>query len=141
MSWLKRLFIWFRDLNQRKNSNRPATRNCKIEEPPVVYSCIAVVTTPPKGNQLDRQTVYCVVNRQRMKWSMMSCPCGCGDSITLSLQAIHKPHWSLSQTESLRPTLYPSVWRDVGCFSHFWVRDGRVFWCADTGFPPVRSRF
>lgn len=141
MSWLKRLLIWFRDLNQRKNSDRPATRNRILEEPPVVYARIAVVTRPPKGNQLDRQTIYCVVNRQRMKWSMMFCPCGCGNSITLSLQAIHKPHWSLSQTESFRPTLYPSVWRDVGCFSHFWVRDGRVFWCADTGYPPVTSKF
>lgn len=141
MSWLKRLFIWFRYLTQPKNRDQSATRHRTLHEPPVFYSRIKVVATPPKLNQLERQTVYCVGNRQRIKWSMMTCPCGCGDSITLSLQAIHKPHWSLSETESLRPTLYPSIWRDVGCLSHFWVRDGRVFWCANTGSYPVTSKF
>jgi hypothetical protein len=29
-----------------------------------------------------------------------------------------------------RPTLRPSVWLRTGCRSHFWIRDGRVEWCA-----------
>ncbi|MDM9644782.1 DUF6527 family protein [Rhizobium sp. S163] len=28
-----------------------------------------------------------------------------------------------------RPTLHPSVWRNSGCRSHFWVRRGRIAWC------------
>ncbi|WP_368356434.1 DUF6527 family protein [Acidithiobacillus ferruginosus] len=70
------------------------------------------------------------------KWALFKCPCRCGDVVTLSLQPVHRPHWRLTRTLTGRPTLYPSVWRDKGCLSHFWLRDGRVSWCADTGSSP-----
>ncbi|WP_414144281.1 DUF6527 family protein [Burkholderia territorii] len=59
---------------------------------------------------------------------MFRCPCPCSETITLSLQKVHKPHWNLQATIDGRGTLYPSVWRTQGCRSHFWIRDGRVYW-------------
>lgn len=63
------------------------------------------------------------------EWSVgMVCPCGCGDKIELMLLPGVKPRWNLTIDRQGRPTLHPSVWRSVGCKSHFWLRDGRVMW-------------
>ncbi|WP_318030080.1 DUF6527 family protein [Rhizobium ruizarguesonis] len=59
----------------------------------------------------------------------MRCPCGCGDTIELLVAAETKPRWDVTIDEVRRPTLHPSVWRQKGCRSHFWIRRGRVHWC------------
>ena len=58
---------------------------------------------------------------------LMMCPCGCQEVIELSLSRASKASWSLT-TQCGRPTLHPSVWRNTGCRSHFWLRNGRVDW-------------
>lgn len=61
-------------------------------------------------------------------WAVaMSCPCGCGEIVELSLSKVSKPHWTLRLDQG-KPTLSPSVWRNIGCKSHFWVRRGQVDW-------------
>lgn len=63
-------------------------------------------------------------------WSVgLLCPCGCGDTIELMLIREAKPRWDLRADAKNLPTLHPSVWRNTGCRSHFWLRDGRVTWC------------
>lgn len=63
-------------------------------------------------------------------WSVgMLCPCGCGDTIELMVLPSAKPRWSVQVDEAGTPTLQPSVWRQNGCRSHFWVRRGRIHWC------------
>jgi hypothetical protein len=57
------------------------------------------------------------------------CPCGCGSAIELLLIREAAPRWDLSTDASGLPTLRPSVWRRMGCRSHFWVRAGRIDWC------------
>lgn len=59
------------------------------------------------------------------------CPCGCGERIELALLPEVKPHWKLKSDSPKAPTLHPSVWRKVGCKSHFWVRQGKVQWCKE----------
>lgn len=56
------------------------------------------------------------------------CPCGCGALIELLVVEGARPRWDVLIQRN-RPTLKPSVWRNVGCRSHFWVRDGRIIWC------------
>ncbi|MFD1874521.1 DUF6527 family protein [Hymenobacter bucti] len=58
------------------------------------------------------------------------CPCNCGQFIELSLLPTTKPRWKLAvhaneDTVSLRP----SVWRTVGCRSHFFLTNGLIKWC------------
>ncbi|MGK2742260.1 DUF6527 family protein [Tepidicaulis sp. LMO-SS28] len=59
----------------------------------------------------------------------MRCPCGCGDTIVLQLIPEARPRWDLFQNDQGHPTLRPSVDRNAGCESHFWVRNGKITWC------------
>ena len=68
----------------------------------------------------------------------MHCPCGCGAVLELMLVPEVRPHWRLSVDRQGRPTLFPSVWRDLGCGSHFWLRAGRVVWCSPKSFSQLR---
>lgn len=63
-------------------------------------------------------------------WSVgMRCPCGCGDTIELMILDEARPRWDIEVDSKRRPTLRPSVWRQTGCRSHFWVRRGQIIWC------------
>ncbi|WP_245512289.1 DUF6527 family protein [Rhizobium leguminosarum] len=63
-------------------------------------------------------------------WSVgMRCPCGFGDTIELLVAAEAKPRWDVTIDEAHRPTIHPSVRRQKGCRTHFWIRRRRVHWC------------
>lgn len=63
-------------------------------------------------------------------WSAaMVCPCGCGETIHISLLLNDPPSWTLSSDRYGLPTLTPSVWRTKGCRSHFFLRQGTIVWC------------
>jgi len=57
----------------------------------------------------------------------MLCPCGCGDTITLNLIGSH-PVWCTVTGQSGMVSLHPSIHRQTGCRSHYWIRDGIVSW-------------
>lgn len=57
------------------------------------------------------------------------CPCGCRRIIELLVVPEAKPRWDITCDVDGHPSLYPSVWLQTGCRSHFWLRNGRVFWC------------
>jgi hypothetical protein len=103
----------------------------------VAFASITFIDKPPGNHEVQGGKLYCVLAGDKPKWSLFLCPCGCRSVVTLSLQQVHWPRWRLSKTPGGRPTLYPSVWRDTGCLSHFWLRDGRVAWCCDTGTHPA----
>ncbi|WP_425478052.1 DUF6527 family protein [Novilysobacter spongiicola] len=76
---------------------------------------------------IEKKTLVRMMD-EGMEWSAaMLCPCGCGEVIELTLSRDVKPRWDLRGSRR-KPTLHPSVWRNVGCRSHFWVRGGRVIW-------------
>ncbi len=64
------------------------------------------------------------------KWAaVFLCPCGCQKPVWLNLLRGHRPRWSISVTTKGVPTVSPSVNRQVGCRSHFFLRSGRIVWC------------
>ena len=132
MPIIDRLICWFRGLIEPVPSDSPEAKGIL---PPVTFPQITHVEKPPRNEKVQKSVLYFVAPGRRPKWVLFQCPCGCQSIITLSLQRVHRPHWSLISTAANRPTLNPSVWRDVGCLSHFWIKDGRVFWCQDTGAP------
>lgn len=123
--------LWAGELDSRFNG-RPL--------PPIRYPKVNIVQRPPRDHEIDAGAVTIVAPVRHPKWAMFLCPCGCQTVITLSLQTAKRPHWIFTKSRTSRPTLEPSIWRDIGCFSHFFLQDGRVYWCNDTGVSPDEVR-
>ena len=68
-----------------------------------------------------------IVERGRPRSLVMRCPDGCGQILAVNLDGRAGKAWELDLREG--PTLYPSVWREGGCGSHFIVWRGRILWC------------
>ncbi len=81
-------------------------------------------------------TVY-VLGEKQYLWSVaLLCPCGCGEALHMSLHDDSRPRWRIRDHRDGTVTLFPSVWRTVGCRSHFFLRRGRVEWCSTWDFEP-----
>lgn len=98
---------------------------------------VVTLEKPIANSELKAGALYVIAPKGISKWVSFVCPCRCGQVIALSLQIAHKPHWQLSFGEEGEATLWPSIWRDIGCFSHFWIEQGRIIWCRDSGEPPT----
>jgi hypothetical protein len=61
-----------------------------------------------------------LVERGRPRWLVFACPCGCGEELPVNLDERAGPAWRLYRSRR-GTSLYPSVWRDTGCESHFIV--------------------
>ena len=68
-----------------------------------------------------------LVKRGRPRSVSMLCPCGCGDQIIVNLDNRIGPAWILYNKLN-KYSLYPSVWRESGCESHFILWDNKVLW-------------
>jgi hypothetical protein len=62
-----------------------------------------------------------LVERGRPRWLIISCPCGCGDEVPLNLDQRVGPAWRIYVDGKRGVSLFPSVWRESGCQSHFVV--------------------
>ncbi|WP_410504650.1 DUF6527 family protein [Maribacter sp. ACAM166] len=60
-------------------------------------------------------------------YALLKCPCGCGDNIMLNLMTDSKPCWEVKLINK-HPSVFPSIWRTKNCKSHFWVKEGKIFW-------------
>jgi hypothetical protein len=77
--------------------------------------------------KLKRAGDAVVIVRGRPRWFIMRCPCGCDENLTVNLDAQAGPAWRLYTNDKSGITLYPSVWRDTGCGSHFIIWRSKVF--------------
>ena len=59
---------------------------------------------------------------------LIRCPDGCGETLVVNLDKRAGKAWRLDLRGG-GATLYPSVWRDGGCGSHFIVWRGSILWC------------
>lgn len=69
-----------------------------------------------------------LIQRGRPRSILVKCPDGCGETLVINLDTRAGKAWRLDMRRG-RPTLYPSVWRDGGCGSHFIVWSGHILWC------------
>ena len=69
-----------------------------------------------------------MVVRVRPRSIIMACPDGCGETLVINLDRRADKAWRFDMRgEGL--TLFPSVWREGGCESHFIVWRGHILWC------------
>jgi hypothetical protein len=92
-----------------------------------LYTVACLEDEPPS---VEPRIVYVIGGRGNEWIAAMVCPCGCGQTIKLNLLAHEsRPVWTVHPDRRKRATIVPSVWRHVGCRSHFIVRGGRIHWC------------
>lgn len=70
-----------------------------------------------------------VVRRGVDRSLTMLCPDGCGEVLTINLDRRTGPAWRLYVEGQAVVSLFPSVWRNTGCCSHFIVWRSRIYWC------------
>jgi hypothetical protein len=79
------------------------------------------------NRQLQSPGDAVLVERGMPRWLVLRCPCGCGDDIPINLDRRAGPAWRLYKHPKSGLSLYPSVWRDTDCGSHFVIWRDRIF--------------
>lgn len=104
-------------------------RSCFVHEKPICPLHTRHLEELP--DVLDPNDVYVLGEGQHIWFVAMMCPCGCKETLQMSLLHDAKPRWSLTQHDDNTITLRPSVWRKIGCRSHFFLRRGLIQWCHE----------
>ncbi len=60
-------------------------------------------------------------------FATLLCPCGCKQEININLDKNDSPCWEIRNTRF--SDLWPSIWKKNGCKSHFFLKNGFIFWC------------
>jgi hypothetical protein len=60
-----------------------------------------------------------LIERGRPRLLLLSCPCGCGEEFPINLDPRAGPAWRLYRNRRSGLSLFPSVWRESGCRSHY----------------------
>lgn len=82
-------------------------------------------------DRLSTRILYVVGERGQDWYAALRCPCECGAVIDLNLVPPGRPLWILTEHRDGTPTLQPSVWRQVECRAHFFVRRGLIVWALE----------
>jgi len=90
---------------------------------------ISRVTEKPE--RMEPHTVY-VIGEDGAYWAaVFVCPCGCRADIWLNLIEHEKrPIWTVGGKSGGKANISPSVWRQTGCRSHFFIKKGKVVWAG-----------
>lgn len=67
-----------------------------------------------------------LVERGRPRLLVLMCPCGCGETFATNLDGQAGKAWRLYRKRGSM-TLFPSVWRDTGCESHFIISRDQIY--------------
>ena len=94
------------------------------------YKSVLFVENHSKASEaLKKKDALVVVQRGRPRWLKMRCPCGCGEIISLNLDRAAGENWHLVMQDG-KLGLFPSVWRDSGCQSHFILWRNVAYFCG-----------
>jgi hypothetical protein len=89
---------------------------------------LTVVYTPEPPEAATPDVVY-LIGKDGERWSLaLLCPCGCGDLVQASLHRDGRPRWFVRVHVAGTVSVTPSIWRTVGCRSHFSVVRGDIIW-------------
>ncbi len=67
-----------------------------------------------------------LIERGRPRMLVLSCPCGCGEEFPINLDPRSGPAWRLYGSPEKGLSLFPSVWRESGCRSHYIIWRNKI---------------
>jgi len=70
-----------------------------------------------------------LVERGCPRFLVIKCPCWCSEELVINLDGRAGPAWRLYQ-DKRGLTLFPSIWRESGCRSHFIVWHDALLMCG-----------
>jgi Family of unknown function (DUF6527) len=79
---------------------------------------------------MERPGDFVLVNRGVLRSFAIQCPDGCGDKLTINLDPRMDKAWRFYRKRR-QISIFPSVWRDTGCCSHFIIWNHNIVWCDD----------
>lgn len=130
MKWLDELFTRICRVFKGGQSNNVRTKHSsQTPSPAQIVRQLETVRTEELPQNLSWQEVYVLGEGGNVWFVALLCPCGCGALLQMSLLPGADPRWHLIQHDDGSVSLQPSVWRKVGCRSHFFIRRGRIDWC------------
>jgi hypothetical protein len=86
--------------------------------------------------RLERAGDCVLVERGVPRSLVIQCPDGCGDVLTINLDRRTAKAWRFFRRRN-QASLFPSVWRDTGCGSHFIIWNHTIIWCDRMERPQV----
>ena len=123
MTWLANFWQWFRGRLAR-SLTAVVAKIWARRDPSYRLMIVDDIPLKPKPNRLY------VVGEAGNYWAAaLICPCGCTDVIELNLLCQVRPCWKTQEHTDGSVSITPSVWRQSGCRSHFFLRRGAVEWC------------
>lgn len=100
------------------------------------FASVTSLERTPSLDSVSSDEFVVVSYKGEQRWTMFLCPCGCRKMISLPLNPPHRPRWTVYVDDVGRPSLFPSVWQNVGCMSHFVIHSGRIIWARNSGMSP-----
>ena len=82
-------------------------------------------------DDIDPGSIYLLGTTGRPWAAAFACPGGCRELIELNLLPEGNPSWRAAVHKDGTASLHPSVWRTIGCQSHFWILRGRIVRVGD----------
>jgi hypothetical protein len=80
-----------------------------------------------KPDKINSGVIY-IVGDLDYEWLIVfQCPCGCNAIVQLNLLKDASPCWKFRFRNNLI-SLSPSISREIGCHSHFFITEGKVNW-------------
>lgn len=80
------------------------------------------------------RSIYIIGEKENFWMLSFLCPCGCGELIQLNTVPDTYPSWSFEIYENNMISIYPSIRRKRGCFSHFSIQKSMVVWINEIEF-------
>lgn len=125
---LIKIWRWLLDFFKKKSVQEIQQPEVKINLPEVEIQIkdfyYEFIDDIPES--IEKHKIY-IVGESNFHWVLVFiCPCGCEESIQLNLLEDTSPSWRYFIDENIN--IKPSIWRNTGCKSHFFINDGEVKW-------------
>lgn len=123
MKRLNQFYKWLIKVWRQYMCAKPTVVIVPIEKKPI-YTVDFAINIP---DNVAEKTIFIIQDGNVPELIALKCPCGCNCNILLNLLEDAKPCWHYDIDDN-SISITPSIWRNKGCKSHFFIRQGSIVW-------------